>query len=39
VQLGVGDVALLPLLAAPVVGDAVAVAGVDVAVEALGRGV
>ena len=39
VQVGVGDVALLPLLAAPVVGDAVAVAGLDVAVEALRRGV
>ena len=36
VQVGVGDVALLPLLAAPVVGDAVADAGLDVAVEAVG---
>jgi hypothetical protein len=39
VQLGVGDVALLALLAAPVVGDPLAVAGLDVAVEALCRGV
>ena len=38
-QLGVGDVALLALLAAPVIGDALAVAGLDVAVEAVGRGV
>ncbi len=35
----VGDVALLPLLAAPVVGDALAAAGLDVAVEAVGGGV
>ena len=34
-QVGVGDVALLALLAAPVEGDAVAVAGLDVAVEAV----
>ena len=34
-QLGVGDVALLALLAAPVVGDAVAAARLDVAVEAV----
>ena len=39
VQVGVGDVALLALLAAPVVGDAVADPGLDVAVEAVGRGV
>ena len=36
-QFGVGDVAPLTLLAAPVVGDPLAVAGGDVAVEALGR--
>ena len=35
VQVGVGDVALLALLAAPVEGDAVAVAGLDVAVDAV----
>jgi hypothetical protein len=35
VQLRVGDVALLPLLAAPVEGDAVAVARLDVAVQAV----
>ena len=39
VELGVGDVALLPLLAAPVVGDPLAVARLDVAVEAVGGGV
>ena len=39
VQVGVGDVALLALLAAPVERDAVAVAGLDVAVEAVVRGV
>ena len=38
-QLGVGDVALLPLLAAPVEGDAIAPARLDMAVEAVGRGV
>ena len=38
-QLGVGDVALLALLAAPVEGDAVAQAGLDVAVQAVVRGV
>ena len=38
-QLGVGDVALLALLAAPVVGDPVAVACLDVAVEAVRGGV
>jgi hypothetical protein len=35
VQVGVGDVALLALLAAPVERDAVAVAGLDVAVDAV----
>ena len=35
VQVGVRDVALLALLAAPVEGDAVAVAGLDVAVDAV----
>ena len=39
VQVGVGDLALLALLAAPVVGDAVAAAGLDVAVEAVVLGV
>ena len=34
-QLGVGDVALLALLAAPVEGDALAAPGLDVAVEAV----
>ena len=34
-EVGVGDVALLALLAAPVEGDAVAVARLDVAVEAV----
>ncbi len=38
-QLGVGDVALLPLLAAPVEGDAIAPASLDMTVEAVGRGV
>ena len=38
-QVGVGDVALLALLAAPVEGHAVAVAGLHVAVEAVVRGV
>jgi hypothetical protein len=38
-QLGIGDVALLALLAAPVEGDALAPPGLDVAVEAVGRGV
>ncbi len=39
VQVGVGEVALLALLPAPVVGDPLAAAGLDVAVEAVGRGV
>ena len=39
VQVGVGDVALLALLAVPVEGDPVAAAGLDVAVEAVVRGV
>ena len=39
VQIGVGDVALLALLAAPVEGDPVAVAGLDVAIEAVVGGV
>ena len=38
-QVGVGDVALLALLAAPVEGDAVPGAGLDVAVEAVVRDV
>ena len=38
-QLGVGDVALLALLPAPVEGDLVAAAGLDVAVERVVRGV
>ena len=38
-QVGVGDRALLALLAVPVEGDAVAAAGLDVAVEAVLRGV
>ena len=39
VQVGVGDVALLALLAAPVVGDLVALARLDVAVQAVVGGV
>jgi hypothetical protein len=35
VEVGVGDVGLLALLAAPVEGDAVAVAGLDVTVDAV----
>ncbi len=39
VQVGVGDLALLAFLSAPVVGDTVAVAGLDVAVDAVVGGV
>jgi hypothetical protein len=39
VQVGVGEIALLALLTAPVVGDPIAPAGLDVAVEAVDRGV
>jgi len=35
VQVGVGDVALLALLTAPVVGDLAALAGLDVPVDAV----
>jgi hypothetical protein len=34
-ELGIGDLALLALLAAPVVGDPVAVASLDVSIQAV----